>query len=30
MNFVQDIYDFNVQAGLLEKRYKEISDKRHS
>lgn len=22
MNFVQQIYDFNKQAGLLEKRYK--------
>lgn len=27
MNFVQAIYDFNQQAGLLEKRYKEILDK---
>ena len=25
MNFVQAIYDFNKQAGLLEKRYKRLS-----
>ena len=30
MNFIEDIYSFNEKAGLLEKGYKEILDKRHS